>query len=69
MPTTAERIQSMGLQEILTEFPAAESVLQQFGLLHYAKTETAKYENLEASALVHAVDLDALTQALMQAIG
>lgn len=58
----------MALSEILEKYPQTKPVFQQFGLHTYATTETAKYENLEASALVHSVNLETLIKALAKAI-
>ena len=64
MPQT-EAIKQMALSEILLQYPGSESVLDQYGLLLYAKTETARHENLEASALVHGINIDQLIRDLM----
>ncbi len=61
-------LSNMPLAEILAQYPQTREVFQKFGLQTYAGTETARYENLEASALVHSVDIDALVQALTSAI-
>lgn len=67
MPLESE-LKTMTIREIMDRYPQTEPVFQTFGLYHYAKTETAKYENLQASALVHAVNIDDLTHALAAAI-
>lgn len=61
-------LKTMAISEILARYPETEPVFQTYGLHHYAKTETAKYENLQASALVHTVNIEELTQALITAI-
>lgn len=58
--TPASNLQELALHELLSQYPAVEPVLQRYGLLAYAKTETAKHENLEASALVHGLNVDTL---------
>jgi hypothetical protein len=63
MPLTTQ-LKTMTIADILAQYPQTKLVFQQFGLDGYAKTETAKYENLEAGALVHAIDLNALLNAL-----
>lgn len=67
MPLTSD-LKSMAIAEILEKYPQTMSVFQEFGLHTYAKTETARYENLQASALVHSLDLDTLINALAKAI-
>ncbi len=67
MPITTE-LKSMAIAEILEKYPQTDAVFQKFGLKTYAQTETAKHENLQASALVHAVDLNALIHDLVQVI-
>jgi hypothetical protein len=52
----------------MTEYPQAEPVLTKYGLAAYAKTETAKHENLQASVLVHSIDLDTLMNELVRVI-
>ncbi len=61
-------LKNMGIGEIMQKHPETEPVFTQFGLHTYAKTETAKYENLEAASLVHALNLPALLDALKDAI-
>lgn len=67
MPQSAV-LKQMAIGEILERYPQTRDVFQTFGLHNYAATETAKYENLEASALVHSVDLEMLVKALTKAI-
>lgn len=62
------QLKTMAITDILATYPQTAAVFQRYGLQAYAQTETAKYENLQASALVHAVDLDTLVEALTQAI-
>lgn len=64
-----QALKTMALSEILEKYPQTQPILEQYGLLGYAKTETARYENLQASALVHSLDVEKVLQALSQAIG
>lgn len=64
-----KELKSMSLVDILSKYPQTENVLKKYGLLAYARTETAKHENLEASALVHAIDYDSLVNDLNEALG
>lgn len=59
----------LSIPDLLAKHPNALPVLQQYGLAAYAQTETAKHENLKASALVHNVDFDALVKDLESALG
>ncbi len=68
MPTSTDKLKTMSLSEIMTEYPQAEPVLTKYGLAAYAKTETAKHENLQASVLVHSIDLDTLMNELVRVI-
>lgn len=61
-------LKGMAIADILSKYPQTEPVFQQFGLKAYAGTETAKYENLEASALVHNLNLEALLAALSRVV-
>lgn len=61
-------LKALAIPEIMNRYPQTQAVFEKFGLKAYAVTETAKHENLEASALVHAVDVTALVQALNKAI-
>lgn len=68
MSSTVTLLKSMSIADIMEQYPQSRAVFQQFGLHTYAVTETAKYENLQASALVHSVNLDTLLEALTNAI-
>jgi hypothetical protein len=67
MPQTTE-LKSMAISEIIEKYPQTLAIFQTYGLQVYATTQTAKYENLQASALVHSVDLESLIKALAKAI-
>lgn len=68
MTTSAQDLSQLSIEQIMTQHPKTEAVFKQFGLLTYAATETAKRENLKASALVHNVDLPKLLSALANAL-
>lgn len=61
-------LKCMSIAEILGKYPEVESVLRQYGLQTYAQTQTAQLENLEASALVHSIDIESLVAALAKTI-
>ena len=62
-------LKDMSLPQLVESYPEARKVLMRFGLLTYAETETARHENLEASALVHSVDIDKLLSELSRSLG
>lgn len=64
----AQSLKTMAIGEILAQYPQTQPVFEQYGLLNYAKTETARYENLHASALVHALDVENILTSLVKAI-
>ena len=68
MTPSTHDLSQLSIEQIITQHPQSEAVFKQFGLLTYASTETAKRENLEASALVHNVDLTQLLAALAKAL-
>ncbi len=67
MPLSTE-LKTMAISEILEKHPQTRPIFQEYGLQAYARTETAKYENLEATALTHSIDLKILLDALVNAI-
>lgn len=68
MPVSTAELKTMAISEILEQYPQTESVFKKFGLLGYAHTETARHENLEASILVHALNLEMVLDMLMASI-
>lgn len=68
MTTSAQDLSQLSIEQIIAQHPQTEAVFKQFGLLTYATTETAKRENLEASALVHNVDITKLLAELTKAL-
>ena len=68
MTTSAQDLSELSIEHIIAQHPQTEAVFKQFGLLTYAGTETAKRENLKASALVHNVDLPNLLAELAKAL-
>jgi hypothetical protein len=57
-------LKSLSLVQVLEQWPESSTIFEEFGLAQYAKTETARHENIEASVLVHNISLDDLLKAL-----
>ena len=58
----------MGILDVVQQYPETIEVFSQlgFGCLGCA---AARFENLEAGAKVHGIDLDAMLEAMNEAIG
>jgi hypothetical protein len=68
MAELATQLKELPLPELLEQYPSAKAVLEQYNLLAYSQTKAASLENLQASALVNQVNLDALLGDLSGAI-
>ncbi len=61
-------LMQMSIADILTQYPQTATVFEKYGLHRYATSQTAQFENLEASALVHSLNLNQLVSDLNHVI-
>ena len=59
----AKITKEMGIMEIVQSYPETIEVLQRFGM-GCIGCAAAKFENLEAGAKVHGIDIDAMVYAM-----
>lgn len=64
----AKITKEMGIMDIVQNYPETVEVFQKFGM-GCIGCAAAHFENLEAGAKVHGIDLDAMLEAMNEAIG
>ena len=64
----AKITKEMGIMDIVQNYPETVEVFQKFGM-GCIGCAAAHFENLEAGAKVHGIDIDAMVDALNEIIG
>ena len=64
----AKITKDMGIMEIVQNHPETVEVFQKFGM-GYIGCAAAHFENLEAGAKVHGIDIDAMVDAMNELVG
>ncbi|MGN0018631.1 MAG: DUF1858 domain-containing protein [Candidatus Gastranaerophilaceae bacterium] len=64
----AKITKEMGIMEIVQEYPETVEVFQKFGM-GCIGCAAAHFENLEAGAKVHGIDIDAMVAAMNEIVG
>ncbi len=64
----AKITKEMGIMEIVQEYPETVEVFQKFGM-GCIGCAAAHFENLEAGAKVHGIDIDAMVDAMNEIVG
>jgi hybrid cluster-associated redox disulfide protein len=64
----AKITKEMGIMEIVQNYPETVEVFQKFGM-GCIGCAAAHFENLEAGAKVHGIDIDAMVDAMNEMIG
>ena len=68
MPPRAKITKEMGIMDIVQNYPETVEVFQKFGM-GCIGCAAAHFENLEAGAKVHGIDLDAMLDAMNEIVG
>ncbi len=64
----AKITKEMGIMEIVQNYPETVEVFQKFGM-GCIGCAAAHFENLEAGAKVHGIDIDAMVDAMNEIVG
>lgn len=64
----AKITKEMGIMEIVQEYPETIEVFQKFGM-GCIGCAAAHFENLEAGAKVHGIDIDEMVKAMNEIVG
>lgn len=64
----AKITKEMGIMEIVQTYPETVEVFQKFGM-GCIGCAAAHFENLEAGAKVHGIDIDSMVKAMNEAVG
>lgn len=64
----AKITKDMGIMEIVQNYPETVEVFQKFGM-GCIGCAAAHFENLEAGAKVHGIDIDAMVDAMNELVG